>query len=230
MDTHDSTGNSRGAAPSSPAAGTPSNLPADSVRLSLDELAAASDLAPRTVRYYIAEGLLPGPGARGRSASYGQDHLDRLRLIRRLSERHMPLAEQRQLLAGLDAEATRAVLMEEERGTATTLEATRPASPSAYVEALLDRARALRGPGLAERTGVFAASPTAPQSGPNRAAASAARWRDDPSGANNWRRWDLAPGVELHVRGDVERARDKLIKRILAVADDRDGETARPLP
>jgi hypothetical protein len=36
--------------------------------------------------------------------------------------------------------------------------------------------------------------------------------------------------VELHVRGDVERARDKLIKRILAVADDRDGETARPLP
>src|SRR5262245_19322870 len=79
---------------------TPRNQHRD-LSLSLAELAAAAGVSPRTVRYYIAQGLLAGPGARGRQASYGEDHLLRLLLIRRLAERHTPLTQIRDLVAPL---------------------------------------------------------------------------------------------------------------------------------
>ena len=53
----------------------------DEAGLSIDELARSSELPVRTIRYYVAEGLLPGPGGRGKAATYGEDHLLRLRLI-----------------------------------------------------------------------------------------------------------------------------------------------------
>ncbi len=59
----------------------------------IDELAARADVPIRTVRFYIAEGLLPGASTRGKGASYTQEHLDRLQLIRLLAARHLPLAE-----------------------------------------------------------------------------------------------------------------------------------------
>jgi DNA-binding transcriptional MerR regulator len=58
----------------------------------LQHLADLADVTPRTIRYYIAQGLLPSPGA-GAGARYGEHHLERLRLIRRLQRSHLPLAE-----------------------------------------------------------------------------------------------------------------------------------------
>ena len=60
---------------------------------SLADLARLADVTPRTVRYYIAQGLLPAPEAAGPATRYGEGHLARLRLIRRLQRDHLPLAE-----------------------------------------------------------------------------------------------------------------------------------------
>ena len=48
---------------------------------SLGELADESGVSPRTIRYYISRGLLPGPNQAGRGASYGQEHVARLKEI-----------------------------------------------------------------------------------------------------------------------------------------------------
>lgn len=79
-------------------------------RYSLVELTEAAGVSVRTVRYYIGEGLLPPPEGAGVGSSYGQGHLDRLRLIGKLKDAYLPLREIRRRLTGLDDEAVAAVL------------------------------------------------------------------------------------------------------------------------
>ena len=55
------------------------------------QLAGRAGLAPRTVRYYVQRGLLPAPVFRGADTTYGEEHLLRLKAIRRLQERFLPL-------------------------------------------------------------------------------------------------------------------------------------------
>jgi DNA-binding transcriptional MerR regulator len=59
----------------------------------LDELAKHAGVSVRTVRYYVQRGLLPAPVFRGRDTSYSGEHLLRLRAIRRLQDRFLPLDE-----------------------------------------------------------------------------------------------------------------------------------------
>jgi DNA-binding transcriptional MerR regulator len=53
---------------------------------SLNDLAAATGLQPRTIRSYIAFGLITGPDSVGRGASYNDGHLRKLKIIRALKE------------------------------------------------------------------------------------------------------------------------------------------------
>jgi DNA-binding transcriptional MerR regulator len=62
-------------------------------KLSLAELSAQAEVAPRTVRFYIAKGLLPGPLRVGREAAYGSVHLQLLKRIKSLQAKGMTLAE-----------------------------------------------------------------------------------------------------------------------------------------
>ncbi len=62
-----------------------------SPRWKLDELAERAGVSARTVRYYVQRGLVPAPEFRGPDTAYGEEHLARLRAIRALQERHMPL-------------------------------------------------------------------------------------------------------------------------------------------
>ena len=55
--------------------------------LTIDELAAASRVPSRTIRFYQSRGALQAPEIRGRVAHYGQHHLERLKLIAQLSDR-----------------------------------------------------------------------------------------------------------------------------------------------
>lgn len=66
------------------------------------ELEARSGVGRETIRFYIREGLLPEPARAARnSASYGEDHVARLGIIKRLQEeRFLPLAVIRSLLDG----------------------------------------------------------------------------------------------------------------------------------
>ena len=71
---------------------------------SLADLCDLADVTPRTVRYYISQGLLRSPGTSGPGARYDDGHLARLRLVRRLQREHLPLAEIRARLAALTDE------------------------------------------------------------------------------------------------------------------------------
>jgi DNA-binding transcriptional MerR regulator len=60
-------------------------------RWKLDELAERAGVSARTVRYYVQRGLVPAPEFRGPDTAYTDEHLARLKAIRALQERHLPL-------------------------------------------------------------------------------------------------------------------------------------------
>lgn len=83
------------------------DLTNDEREYSLDELSTLADVSPRTVRYYIVEGLLPPPLTTGRNATYSQEHLDRLNAIAAMKEMYLPLREIRHRLNTLTPEQMR---------------------------------------------------------------------------------------------------------------------------
>ena len=64
----------------------------------IDELAHLSGISVDTIRYYSREGLLPDAQRDGRGLIYGPSHLERLKQIRQLQEKHISLAAIRDLL------------------------------------------------------------------------------------------------------------------------------------
>jgi len=66
--------------------------------MTLAELAEAAGLPARTIRFYIARGLVWGPEKAGRGAVYGAQHLERLERIARLQAEGRMLAEIARLL------------------------------------------------------------------------------------------------------------------------------------
>lgn len=67
-------------------------------RMTLAELSEASGCPARTIRFYIARGILDGPNKAGRDAAYGQEHLARLERIKGLQEEGHTLAAIRGVL------------------------------------------------------------------------------------------------------------------------------------
>jgi DNA-binding transcriptional MerR regulator len=72
--------------------------------LDIDELARQAGTTVRTVRMYQERGLLPAPLRRGRKASYRGEHLTRLRLVQRLSDRGYSLAAIKDLVEAWDSQ------------------------------------------------------------------------------------------------------------------------------
>lgn len=68
------------------------------------ELSRRSEVAVPTIKYYLREGLLPpGEFSSANQAQYGEEHLQRLRLIRALVEvGRLPIASIRRLFERLD--------------------------------------------------------------------------------------------------------------------------------
>jgi DNA-binding transcriptional MerR regulator len=69
-------------------------------RFSIDELSSLAGVTPRTVRYYIAEGLIDRPQGEKRGAHYLRRHLEQLLLIRRWTDAGVSLERVRELMAG----------------------------------------------------------------------------------------------------------------------------------
>ncbi len=79
-------------------------------KYTLKELESQTRFGSRTIRNYIDKGLLPCAYSRGRYASYGQEHLDRLLFLRKLKNRgKLPLDEVRRLLLQLSPERIKAI-------------------------------------------------------------------------------------------------------------------------
>ena len=77
--------------------------------LTFAELAARAGLPGRTIRFYIAKGLLPGPVKAGRGATYGKEHLETLRSIKVSQAKGLTLSEVARRLSG---ESQREILPE----------------------------------------------------------------------------------------------------------------------
>jgi DNA-binding transcriptional MerR regulator len=75
--------------------------------MTLAEVAEASGLPARTIRFYIARGLLSGPVKGGRSAAYTAEHLASLDLIKRLQSEGRTLADIARTLGGDFANSSR---------------------------------------------------------------------------------------------------------------------------
>jgi DNA-binding transcriptional MerR regulator len=114
--------------------------------LSLAQLAERAGIEARTIRSWIAQGLIAGPSTRGRGASYPPETLTRLLAIKALRDRYgMPLARIRQELMLASADAIRGWARE---GEGLPPDAATPAPPAGSA---LDYLRALRASGLGEK-------------------------------------------------------------------------------
>lgn len=202
--------------------------PIQAPRYSLTELAGLAGVTPRTVRYYVAQGLLPSPGTSGPGAKYDDGHLDRLRLIRKLQREHLPLAEIRQRLAGLDDE-TVATLADEQTST-----------PAVAEDSALDYIRRVLGPSeappvgarsLLKRSALPPLTPPPPVATAARAAASADLMVSAPVATATpppearieraqWERIGFGPDIELHVRRPLPRPLAKKVDRLVSIARD----------
>ena len=154
----------------------------------IGELVARAGVTPRTVRYYVAEGLLPPPSGAGPRATYGDEHLERLREIRRMKDSYLPLREIRRRLAGGEGLAP---------------------EPPAVV---LPHPAASQPLGYQPPRMLFPNAPTAPPS--------LRRGLVEELGppATDWRRVELAPGIELHYRPSDDPRREAAIRRLLREA------------
>jgi len=175
-------------------------MPTTEDTYSLNDLAALGDVTPRTIRYYIAQGLLPAPSQVGPGARYGDRHLDRTRLIKLLQREHLPLAEIRTRLAKMDdrqvAQLAQTPYAKQASGSAVD-----------YVQSVLREPRppmAAQTPASFRMMAVDVPQPVlAPSSVPDR---------------SQWDRITLTPDVELHVRRPLTRHHNRLVDRLIATA------------
>jgi DNA-binding transcriptional MerR regulator len=177
----------------------------------LPELADRAGVTARTVRYYIQQGLLPAPEARGPLTRYTAAHLDRLQLIRRLQREHLPLAEIRQQLEAMDDAAVRHALARAPKKE--------PRSAAEYVREVLGKSR--RTHHVVDRSAPL--SPLAEEAmeydvAATRQALHAPLMQKPPESRSTWERIALAPDIELHVRRPLSREQNRQLERLLEAA------------
>ncbi len=152
----------------------------------LTELAEAVGVSPRTVRYYVQRGLLPAPPFKGPDTVYGEDHLVRLKAIRVLQARFLPLDAIQVELLRLSPDELKA-LADSEPAPASS-----GAAPAGHSEP----------------------APVPPSlPGPVKDEAPA----PSTAGVTSWRRWELAPGLELHLADTADAKTRALAERVRAL-------------
>ena len=207
------------------------------------DLARLTGLNVRTIRYYVAQGLIPSSGESGRGARYGEGHLHRLRLVKLLQAQHLPLAEIRLRLQGLGDDEVEGLVAEGEEDPAAP-----PSSALDYVRGVLGGSapRAVReapaffGSSVARPPAVAApavrlrrmAEPSMPAMRdmpparqPGRTGLASEIRADDepppnptPLERSQWERLSLGPNLELHVRRPLSRLEQRRVDRLITIA------------
>jgi len=183
----------------------------------LSDLCDLAGVTPRTVRYYVAEGLIRPPGSAGLGARYDDGHLARLRLIRRLQREHLPLAEIRRRLAVLeDDEAITLAGGPSDPAPGSALDYVRDVLARRGVAGPAQAAPAPPGTPLAARTTAVPPverSLLVDASGPTWWSADAGRTL--PPERSQWERVVLSPDIELHVRRPLTRSQNRAVARLI---------------
>ena len=167
---------------------------------SLRQLAVEAGVTPRTIHFYVQQGVLPSAGSLGSQARYGSGHLARLRLIKRLQKEHLPLGEIAGRIRSLTDPEVERLLGDARRAPASA----RSGSALDYISNLLSRPPASQDDGAALRTVLrrSAATPPPPVA----------------VDRSQWERIALTPEIELHVRRPLSRARNRQLERLLESA------------
>ena len=162
-------------------------------------------MTPRTVHFYVQQGLLPPASSPGPGARYSEGHVQRLMLIRLLQKQHLPLAEIGKRLKGLS-----------------------DAHVSALIAETQTRARAPQGSALDYIRGVLTSGAPAAAADVSRSrtpflpAASSVASSQSPVGPtrSQWDRLSLTDGIEVHVRRPLARTQQRQLDRLIAAARD----------
>ena len=171
----------------------------------ISQLAKDTGVPPRTIRYYVKLGLLARPDFRGPATIYDEAHHLRLRAIARLhDEEGLPLDVVGRLLEEASEERLREiadkgrvrVVLDPACGQRPWFAPVPPADGSTYEtpDAVLKH--------LFETFKVL-------------------KW-DEPSpgvAGAEWRRWTLAPGLELHLSADADQQTQQVAMWLLRMAE-----------
>jgi DNA-binding transcriptional MerR regulator len=165
---------------------------------SIGEIAKLAGITPRTVRYYVELGLLPPPDGLGRSAGYGQEHLDRLLVIKRLQADRFSLDEIRAQLATLAPAAATSLA-----SAKTPLALPDASSAAEYLARLRESPERYPGRSMERLTVGYSVNPTAHST--------------DSYVGEQWTRIPLSEDIELHVKRRGNRI-DPRIARLIKEA------------
>ena len=145
----------------------------------------------RTIRYYLAEGLIQPPEEKQGTASvFGYMNLLQLLTVKKLQVEHLPIRKIRDLVAGKSEQELETLL-----GIGgPSGKKSRESEAKRYLESLL-------APSMFQTLGSVAATgtPRPNQMSIPRAAAPPAQEADQ---AQSWQRLEIEPGLELHIRSD----------------------------
>lgn len=196
--------------------------------LTLEDLAKQSGLSIRTLRYYIQEGLLPGPETRGKYASYSQLHLEQLELVQLLKARYLPLDHIRQLLENLTPGDIRRMLERQESVSPGNEEKIiqnldDPQSPIAgssaleYIRSLEQSHEIIEEMHPSYSPQSFKTKPGVEEKLNNVASR---RIHIKTTQEESWQRIELTKGVELHIRNAKENKHTTEIQALIDFARD----------
>jgi DNA-binding transcriptional MerR regulator len=145
----------------------------------------------RTLRYYLAEGLLsPAAEKQGTASVFGYVHLLQLLVVKKLQSEHLPIRKIKELVDGrTERELERLLGLDAKAGAKN--------EAHSYLEKLLIRSTSPAAPSPRSQ------NLNSPATGITRSAHQppAAR-QTSPAGQATWARVEIEPGLELHVRGD----------------------------
>jgi DNA-binding transcriptional MerR regulator len=167
-------------------------MKAENREFDLDELSRETGFTVRTIRYYIQRGLLPSPGT-GRGLKYGEEYLDRLKLIRQLQKQHFPLDDIKKNLDGMSwSKVSQAI----EQAPVTR------SSAADYINSVLGSSKVESANFESTKDYKYASR-------------SASITEADKI---TWDRYELSDDIELHVKRPGSRERNRQIERIIAAA------------
>lgn len=176
------------------------------------ERGTVSDLPDeRTLRYYLAEGLLsPAEEKQGTASVFGYRHLLQLLAVKKLQAEHLPIRKIRELVEGRELRELER-LLGLEGGTARKNEAL------SYLEQLLTKPTPPRTSTSARALNF--SSPASSRVEPDALPAQVSQSSNSSSSSNGaWERIEIEPGLEVHVRSSYQPPGDtKGLRRLAQV-------------
>jgi len=145
----------------------------------------------RTIRYYLAEGLIQSPEEKQGTASvFGYMNLLQLVAVKKLQAEHLPIRKIRELVAGKSEQELETLLGVGSPSGRKSSES----EAKRYLESLL-------APSMSQTLGsvAVAGTPRPKRMSTPRAAAPPAQEADQ---TQSWQRVEIEPGLELHIRSD----------------------------